>query len=421
MSVPDRSRAFPAEPGEEPWETAFASRLFDHAALRGRAGEMRPLWLADAVRDLLPLLPRRSRFELARAAGRCLAGMAPRALDSKWLRQLPREEAAVLYTRSLEEVLAGADLQEAARRMGRLLWILGSEEYAHALLLEAGALDPAPDGAGLVSAHVVVRELERRDRERSRDLLFRLIEALYLERIPPPPFLQAEDEPAPAYDGALRLLCRLDRDIRPEVLYLGHAARADGRARLKRSSFRREVRRFLSGRVPGYAALPEEPAPDLSDPPAPPLALAPSGERDGSVAGDAPLPEPTAPVEGDDPVPEALSPLPDALRSGDRARALACAEEIGGRPELIDPLVRIAAERTLPSLARGEIEALIHVNAMGWALRIARDARGELARRWIRDLLDAPPATEAPPGDPDASGRPAGADPAAPPADGGGA
>lgn len=175
-----------------PRSAAFWSRFLHFAATRGDLEDPLPILWVDALHGLDAASvggpdPRDLAARLD-AALDALAALPEFPLETAWLRRLPREDASLIYTGSLVDVLAPESLEEACARLARLLHTIVSPDYARELLRDAAAWDGGDAGLhGLRLADAVARHLSWKDRdpavrEGSRALLLRWLGALHARR-----------------------------------------------------------------------------------------------------------------------------------------------------------------------------------------------------------------------------------------------
>ncbi|MEZ4649263.1 MAG: hypothetical protein R3E97_10895 [Candidatus Eisenbacteria bacterium] len=127
-----------------------------------------------------PVSPTRAeRNDAVRECVRVLASLPVLHLETKWLRQTPREDSVFIYTGSLADVLEAEGLEDAALRLSKLLRTVGSYDYARELLRDAAAWDLS-DGSfvSLRMAHAAGTRAawideDPAERERARALLLR--------------------------------------------------------------------------------------------------------------------------------------------------------------------------------------------------------------------------------------------------------
>ena len=172
-----------------PW-----TRLLHFASTRGDWDDPEPILWVDALAEWVELQHgsmETDRSELIGAVRDCvrtLASLPMLHLETKWLRQTPREDAAFIYTGSLAEVIEADSLEDAALRLSRLLRTVGSYDYARELLRDAAAWDLGD--AAFVSlrlAHAAGRRApwideDPAERERARAVLLRWLGHLLRRR-----------------------------------------------------------------------------------------------------------------------------------------------------------------------------------------------------------------------------------------------
>ncbi len=130
----------------------------------------------------------------------------PCSFDTKWLRQLPREDTSAVFTGNLSDVFVEPDLKSAALRLSQVLRVIHSRDYGRELLLEAAAWDcepPAGYGLGCCLAAVGLATWGSPDpvrAERGRAILMRWL-AHAFSRGAAIPFRAREEAEPPGADA----------------------------------------------------------------------------------------------------------------------------------------------------------------------------------------------------------------------------